>query len=149
MHLERLRLTDFRNYAALDLALPPGLIVLQGRNAQGKSNVLEAVMLLATSRSFRTSSERETVRWGATGHFARVDGTVARRADSIHVEVVVLDAALGGMGTSAGAASAPAGAPTSLPAPTAAFRKRIRVNGTPRRAMGKKWKLPRSASRNR
>ena len=135
MHLERLRLTDFRNYAALDLALRPGLIVLQGRNAQGKSNVLEAVMLLATSRSFRTSSERETVRWGAAGHFARVDGTVARRADSIHVEVVVLDAALGGTGSSAGAASAQTSEPTSLPAPTAAFRKRIRVNGTPRRAM--------------
>jgi DNA replication and repair protein RecF len=134
MHLERLRLTDFRNYAALDLALQPGLIVFQGRNAQGKSNVLEAVTLLATTRSFRTSSERETVRWGAPGRFARVDGTVARRADSIHIEVVVLDATLSGA-TSAPSGGAAAGTPAAVPAPAPTFRKRIRVNGTPRRAM--------------
>ena len=79
MYVERLRLTDFRNYAALDLPLPRGLVVFTGRNAQGKSNLLEAVMLAATSRSFRTTSEREAVRWGAPGRFARVDTTVARR----------------------------------------------------------------------
>src|SRR5260221_482313 len=128
MHLERLRLTDFRNYAALDLALRPGLIVFQGRNAQGKSNVLEAVALLATTRSFRTSTERETVRWGAAGHFARVDGTVARRRDTLHVEIVIADATLVGAGDP-GAVAAPA---PGLPLP---LRKRIRVNGPPRRAM--------------
>jgi DNA replication and repair protein RecF len=128
MHLERLRLTDFRNYAALDLALRPGLIVFQGRNAQGKSNVLEAVALLATTRSFRTSTERETVRWGAAGHFARVDGTVARRSDTLHVEIVIADATLVGAGDP-GAVAAPA---PGVPLP---MRKRIRVNGTPRRAM--------------
>jgi DNA replication and repair protein RecF len=131
MHLERLRLTDFRNYADLELALRPGLIVLRGRNAQGKSNVLEAVSILATSRSFRTSTERETVRWGAAGRFARVDGTVARRSDAIHVEVVVVDAALAEAGSGIEAApSTPAAA-----GPAATFRKRIRVNGAPRRAM--------------
>jgi DNA replication and repair protein RecF len=128
MHVERLRLTDFRNYIALDLALRPGLIVLQGRNAQGKSNVLEAIALLATTRSFRTSSERETVRWGALGHFARIDGTIVRRLDSVHVEVVVVDA------LAAGAASDVAGA-TAGPLAPGAQRKRIRVNGAPRRAM--------------
>jgi DNA replication and repair protein RecF len=125
MHVERLRLTDFRNYAALDLALGPGLTVLQGRNAQGKSNVLEAIAILATTRSFRTSTERETVRWGAPGHFARVDGTVARRADTVHVEVVIVDAAPAG-------ADAPGAGPVT---PAGALRKRVRVNGTPRRAM--------------
>src|SRR6516164_598810 len=72
MRVERLRFTDFRNYRELDLALPGGLAVLQGRNAQGKSNILEAIGLIATSRSFRTSSEREAVRWGAQGRFARI-----------------------------------------------------------------------------
>ena len=78
MRVERLRFTDFRNYRELDLALPGGLVVLQGRNAQGKSNILEAIGLIATSRSFRTSSEREAVRWGAPGRFARIEATVAR-----------------------------------------------------------------------
>ncbi|HEY7834061.1 MAG TPA: DNA replication/repair protein RecF [Ktedonobacterales bacterium] len=133
MHVERLRLTDFRNYAALDLSLRPGLVVFRGRNAQGKSNVLEAVSILATSRSFRTATERETVRWGAPGHFARVDGLVARRADTAHVEVVIADATVG-----EGQPAAPGGAPASVASATSApapFRKRIRVNGTPRRAM--------------
>ena len=62
MRIERLRLTDFRNYPELDLTLPPGLVIFSGRNAQGKSNLLEAVTLIATSRSFRTASEREAVR---------------------------------------------------------------------------------------
>lgn len=137
MHVERLRLTDFRNYPALDLTLRPGLSVFQGRNAQGKSNVLEAIALLATTRSFRTSTERETVRWGAPGHFARVDGTVARRADTIHVEIVIADAALSGAAPAPpmpAPAAAPASALTSTP-PLPTMRKRVRVNGTPRRAM--------------
>jgi DNA replication and repair protein RecF len=129
MHLERLRLTDFRNYAALDLPLARGLFVFQGRNAQGKSNVLEAVALLATTRSFRTNADRETVRWGAAGRFARLDGTVARRSDTLHIEIVITDATLAGEPGAAGPATT-SGAP-----PPPQQRKRIKVNGTPRRAM--------------
>jgi DNA replication and repair protein RecF len=129
MYVERLRLTDFRNYAELDLPLPRGLVVLQGRNAQGKSNILEAIGLVATSRSFRTSSEREAVRWGATGHFARIDAHVKRRAGDLQIDVLISDA---GATTPAGMASA---APAVPPPPGAAFRKRIRINGVPHRAM--------------
>ncbi|MGZ3599005.1 MAG: DNA replication/repair protein RecF, partial [Ktedonobacterales bacterium] len=131
MHIERLRLTDFRNYAELELTLPRGLVVFSGRNAQGKSNLLEAIMLVATSRSFRTTSEREAVRWHAPSHFARVDASVARRTDTLHVEVVISDTGLSSEGMPARPAADP-----SLPQPPAApFRKRIRINGTPRRAM--------------
>jgi DNA replication and repair protein RecF len=125
MRVERLRLTDFRNYAHLDLTLPGGLIVFTGRNAQGKSNILEAVTLAATSRSFRTTNERELVRWGAEGHFARVEVTAERRRDQVQVEVVVSDNAPL-VATGAGALPQP---PVSLP------RKRIRVNGVARRSM--------------
>jgi DNA replication and repair protein RecF len=131
VHIERLRLTDFRNYAELELKLPRGLVVFSGRNAQGKSNLLEAIMLVATSRSFRTTSEREAVRWHAPSHFARVDANVARRTDTLHVEVVISDTGLSSEGMPARPAADP-----SLPQPPAApFRKRIRINGTPRRAM--------------
>ncbi len=130
MYVERLRLSDFRNYAALDLVLPRGLVVFTGNNAQGKSNLLEAVSVIATSRSFRTSTERETVRWGAGGLFARVDATVQRRADELHVEVVVADIGV----PLEGAPARPVPDP-KLPLPPATFRKRIKVNGTPRRAM--------------
>jgi len=128
MRVERLRFTDFRNYRELDLALPSGLVVLQGRNAQGKSNILEAIGLIATSRSFRTSSEREAVRWGAPGRFARIEATVARDHDPLTVEIVVADPQ----------ATIPGETPSATPAPMppgAPFRKRIRVNGLARRAM--------------
>ena len=58
MRVERLRFTDFRNYRELDFTLPGGLVVLQGRNAQGKSNILEAIGLIATSRSFHQQRAR-------------------------------------------------------------------------------------------
>ncbi|HKV86319.1 MAG TPA: DNA replication/repair protein RecF, partial [Ktedonobacterales bacterium] len=131
MYIERLRLTDFRNYRELDLALPKGLVVFVGRNAQGKSNLLEAVMLVATSRSFRTASEREVVRWGTINHFARIEADVARSADELHVEVVVADTGLPTEGTPQ-IAGTPQSAATPPPVP---FRKRIKINGTPRRAM--------------
>src|SRR5262249_59162186 len=91
MYVERLHLTNFRNYADLDLTLPRGLVVFTGRNAQGKSNLLEAATLVATSKSFRTASDREAVRWGASTLFARVNATVIRRADTLQVEVVIAD----------------------------------------------------------
>ncbi len=129
MYVERLRLSDFRNYRDLDLALPTGLIVLQGRNAQGKSNILEAIGLVATSRSFRTNSEREVVRWGSPAHFARIDAAIKRRTDSVSVDVLISDAgAAAPTGTEAPAIAVP-------PPPGAPFRKRIRINGVARRAM--------------
>ncbi|HEX6799581.1 MAG TPA: DNA replication/repair protein RecF [Ktedonobacterales bacterium] len=139
MRVERLRLTDFRNYRELELPLPRGLVIFTGRNAQGKSNVLEAVTLAATSRSFRTTNDREVVRWGAPGHFARVEAEFARRAGPLQVEVVVADAGppREGMPTAAPPQPLAMASPEVVapPAPPAPFRKRIRVNGAPRRAM--------------
>ncbi|MEP7271686.1 MAG: DNA replication and repair protein RecF [Acidobacteriota bacterium] len=75
MHLLRLEARDFRNLSgAIDFS--PGLNVLYGDNAQGKSNWLEAVYLLATTRSFRTVHPREMIRHGADEGLLR--GTVAR-----------------------------------------------------------------------
>ena len=92
MRVERLRLTDFRNYRELDLTLPGGLVIFSGRNAQGKSNLLEAVSLIATTRSFRTATEREAVRWDAAGRFARIVGDVVRRQDTLEIEVILAEA---------------------------------------------------------
>ncbi|HEU0028873.1 MAG TPA: DNA replication/repair protein RecF [Ktedonobacterales bacterium] len=124
MRVERLRLTDFRNYRELDLTLPGGLVIFSGRNAQGKSNLLEAVSLIATTRSFRTTTDREAVRWDAAGRFARIVGDVVRRQDQLEIEIILAETA---------EESASAGADERAPMP--AFRKRVRVNGAPRRAM--------------
>jgi DNA replication and repair protein RecF len=62
--LAHLRLFNFRNYAELDLQLGPGLNVFVGENAQGKTNLLEAVATLLLTRSPRTSNTAELLRWG-------------------------------------------------------------------------------------
>lgn len=69
MYLSHLRLRDFRNYSRLDLNLSPGFHLLLGNNAQGKTNVLEAIYLLATLRSFRGVGGAQMVRQGTKGFF--------------------------------------------------------------------------------
>lgn len=69
VHLAHLRLRDFRNYTRLDAEFGPGLHLLLGRNAQGKTNILEAIHLLATLRSFRGVGSAPMVRHGAAGWF--------------------------------------------------------------------------------
>ncbi len=59
MHITHLSLTNFRNYRRLDLDLPASAVVIQGDNAQGKTNLLESVYFLATTKSHRASSESE------------------------------------------------------------------------------------------
>ncbi|MBI2300214.1 MAG: DNA replication/repair protein RecF [Armatimonadetes bacterium] len=77
MFLERLELTDFRNYESLDLEFSAPLCILFGSNAQGKTNILEAVLMLALARSPRCARDGEMVRWGADE--AAVRGEFRRR----------------------------------------------------------------------
>ena len=69
MHLAHLRLRDFRNYARLDVEFAPGFHLLLGNNAQGKTNILEAIYLLATLRSFRGVGGAQIVRHAQKGYF--------------------------------------------------------------------------------
>lgn len=64
MILTHLTLANVRNYASLEFSPQPGLNVFVGPNAQGKSNLLEAIALLGTGKSFRTARESEIVRSG-------------------------------------------------------------------------------------
>lgn len=78
MHLAHLRLRDFRNYLRLDADFSPGFHLLLGDNAQGKTNILEAVYLMATLRSFRGVGSAQMIRHGQKGYF--VGGNVIGRA---------------------------------------------------------------------
>ena len=69
VHLAHLRLRDFRNYARLDADFAPGFHLLLGDNAQGKTNILEAIYLLATLRSFRGVGGAQMIRHGQRGYF--------------------------------------------------------------------------------
>lgn len=74
MRLDSLRLTGFRNYESLDLDFVPGVNLIVGDNAQGKTNLLEAITYLSMGRSFRTRKEQELIGMGA--EFADLEATV-------------------------------------------------------------------------
>jgi len=69
VHLAHLRLREFRNYARLDVDFTAGFHLLLGPNAQGKTNILEAIYLLATLRSFRGVGGAQMIRHGQKGYF--------------------------------------------------------------------------------
>src|SRR5258708_5503516 len=96
MRVLRLWLTQFRNYERLELDLGPDVTVLWGDNAQGKSNLLEAVYYLATMRSFRASSDRDLIRWEQPADplgFTRVAARVERGGEPFDVDVVLREEA--------------------------------------------------------
>ncbi|WP_420822529.1 AAA family ATPase [Sphingopyxis lindanitolerans] len=70
MTLTRLSLTDFRNHAGADMAAAAGLVALHGDNGAGKTNILEAISLLAPGRGLRRAPLSDMVRDGAGGGFA-------------------------------------------------------------------------------
>ncbi|MBQ7678690.1 MAG: DNA replication/repair protein RecF [Butyrivibrio sp.] len=64
MIIQELSLSDYRNYEELSLSFSPGTNILFGDNAQGKTNILEAIYLCATTRSHRGARDREIIRFG-------------------------------------------------------------------------------------
>ncbi|MEP7290428.1 MAG: DNA replication/repair protein RecF [Chloroflexota bacterium] len=80
MYIEHLSLSNFRNYARLELSLPKDApVVLHGANAQGKTSLLEAIYYLATAKSPYTASDRQLIHWRAEDDplpFARLSAEV-------------------------------------------------------------------------
>ena len=72
MRLNKLSLQDFRNYEALQLELDPGVNLIVGDNAQGKTNLLEAIAYLGSGKSFRAQKTGEMIRFGRD--FAEISG---------------------------------------------------------------------------
>ena len=114
MRLANLSLTNFRSYRQLDIALSPGLTVVAGDNAEGKSNLLEAVYLLAIGKSYRAAVERDLVSWQAAeeGGYAMLAASLDGRGGPLELRVA-LDCGEAGGGVI----------------------KRVRVNGLPKRAL--------------
>ncbi|MFO7945955.1 MAG: DNA replication/repair protein RecF [Armatimonadota bacterium] len=73
MYIQRLALENFRVYPELQIEFPPGLAIIVGPNASGKTSLLEAIHFLATSKSHRTNADRELVHFKSP--HARLQGT--------------------------------------------------------------------------
>ncbi len=127
MHLTHLGLRRFRNFPRLSLDLGPGSSLLSGDNGNGKSNLLEALYMLAVAKSPRAGSDRDLVGFGpahgedadAPGQLHTAVSAVVRRGDAeVRISIDLL-----GPDPDAPGAREPAG-----------LQKVIRVNGAPRRA---------------
>lgn len=64
MYIKNIELKDFRNYESLNTVFNENVNIFIGNNAQGKTNLLEAIYMNAMARSFKTSKDRELIRFG-------------------------------------------------------------------------------------
>ena len=121
MHIEHLQLTNFRNYIELEFDVPPGISIFQGDNAQGKTNLLESICFLATTRLSRSVPDKELINWDMMKQeipFSRLSATI-NRSDREALLEIVLQPRSAQYQTS------------SVPIP---IQKHIRINGVARRA---------------
>jgi len=126
MYLSHLVLHDFRNFKQLDLPLGRGLSLFYGENAQGKTNLLEAVAMLATSNSFHATSDREVVNWYAPDRIARMTAEVERSENEVKIEIVIIDST---------PSNSSVGAQYMAPNSPERQRKRIKINSVPKKAV--------------
>lgn len=91
MFLTHLDLAHFRNYRHLSLDFNAPLTLVQGQNAQGKTNLLEAIYYLATSKSSHARAEREVVGWSADEEpipYTQISGSVRKGEETHKLEVL-------------------------------------------------------------
>lgn len=127
MYVSHLSLRNFRNYRELEIDLQPGTTLFYGPNAAGKTSLLEALFFVATTRSPRTSADRELINWDTSADlglapFARLVTTVMRRNGASRDDRLLIELTLQRRQDAGG---------TLLPT----SQKTIRINRAARRAL--------------
>lgn len=92
MYLSHLSLTHYRNYQQLELDFSQPLTLFQGQNAQGKTNLLEAIYFLSTTKPVHAQNEREVVDWQAQSEpipYSRIAATVQGQGRPLHLEIIM------------------------------------------------------------
>ncbi|GKQ43406.1 DNA replication and repair protein RecF [Companilactobacillus sp. RD055328] len=87
MFIQSVALHNFRNYESLLVEFSPNVNVFIGKNAQGKTNLLEAFFVLALARSHRTTDDKDLIRWDQD--FAKINAKVVKELGNEKLELVV------------------------------------------------------------
>lgn len=85
MWLKSLKIKNFRNYQTAEIDFHPGLNIFLGQNAQGKTNILEAIYFLALTRSHRTRSDKDLIHFQEQN--LKISGLVERQAGKLHLDI--------------------------------------------------------------
>ncbi|EGY80556.1 recombination protein F, partial [Peptoniphilus indolicus ATCC 29427] len=87
MRIDRLELTNFRNYQSFEIEPSDGINLILGRNAIGKTNLLEAIYLITVGKSFRTLKASEMIRLGESS--ANIRATVESGGYSDELKIIL------------------------------------------------------------
>lgn len=87
MFINHLQLNNYRNYDELKLSFDNKINIFQGFNAQGKTNILEALYLLALAKSHRTSKDKELVQWGHS--FSVIKGSIQTKKGKLNLDIQI------------------------------------------------------------
>ncbi len=87
MYLDFIKMVNFRNYRQHQVYFHPAFNFLVGNNAQGKTNLIEAIYYLAVGKSHRTKTDRELIRWNSDFFYVRGDVKVGDSPKSIEIGV--------------------------------------------------------------
>ncbi len=90
MHIKTLQLKNFRNYGDFSIDLKEGLNFIIGKNATGKTNILEAIYFLEIGKSHRTNINQELIKWNE--EFSLIKALARRRERDITIEVSLFKA---------------------------------------------------------
>lgn len=85
MHIQDLTLSHYRNYQNLHVKFDDKVNVFIGENAQGKTNLMEAIYVLAFSKSYRTPRDKELIQWNE--NYAKIEGSIFKRNRTFPLEI--------------------------------------------------------------
>ena len=87
MYIEKIKLNNFRNYEQLELDLNKDINIIYGNNAQGKTNIIEAIFLSSFGKSFRTSKEKEMIRFNEQSCLVEIFYQKKDRDGKVKIEI--------------------------------------------------------------
>ncbi|KKB75156.1 MULTISPECIES: DNA replication/repair protein RecF [Bacillus] len=87
MYIQNLTLSSYRNYERVELEFENKVNVIIGENAQGKTNLMEAIYVLAMAKSHRTSNDKELIRWDQD--YAKIEGRVIKKNGPVPIQLVI------------------------------------------------------------
>lgn len=87
MFLKQLELKNFRNYKKLKVDFRSNITLITGKNAQGKTNLLEAIQYLSSLNSIRAKTDNELILWNE--NFASISGNLVKNNSDIELDVII------------------------------------------------------------